>query len=234
MLRGSGQWLEGWVGHASRLLEEQPQEDARLRLGVQLATERVSGCDHASVTLVDRQDVRTAAANSRVGEHGDRLQYECGEGPCLEAARVPSPVLSQDLRLEDRWPRWSPRVVAEVGVRSVLSLPLYTSRRSFGSLNLYAHEAGCYHGGDVAVAEDVAAQLAVALAAGREIEQRSTAMSSRTVIGQAQGLLMERFALEPDQAFGYLRQVSQHQNRKLVDVASELVRTRVLPAEPPR
>lgn len=227
-------WSGSQLGNLSRRLAEVPQESGRLQLGVELAVELVEGCEHASVTMVGRGRAATTAATDQVTVHGDRLQYECGEGPCLDAVHAPGPVHSLDLAREPRWPRWSPRVVAEVGVRSVLSLPLYAVGRSSGSLNLYARRPGSYTSDAVSRAEDVAAQLAVAVAAVRELEQRSTAMESRTVIGQAQGLLMERFGLDPDSAFGYLRRVSQHENRKLVEVAGELVRSRAIAADPRR
>jgi len=224
----NGQCPAERLGDLARRLEELPREADRLQLGVALAAELVGGCDQASVTMVGRNGVATAAATGELVEHGDRLQYECGQGPCLQAVHSPTPVLSNDLTVEDRWPRWAPRAVEEVGVRSVVSLQLFTSRQSFGSLNLYARQPGSYSGHDVMVAEEVAAQLAVAIAASRDIEQRSAAMATRTVIGQAQGVLMERYSLQPEQAFAYLRRVSQHQNRKLAEVAAELVRTRTL------
>ncbi len=228
------QWSGSRLGNLARRLQELPQENGRLRLGVGWAAELVQGCDHASVSMLSRGGVATAATTDEVIEHGDRLQYEFGEGPCLEAVHASAPVLSHDLAVEGRWPRWSPRVVAEVGVRSVLSLQLCTTQRSFGSLNLYAQRPGSFTRDDVVMAQDVAAQLAVAVADSREIEQRTTAMQTRTVIGQAQGVLMERFGLEPDQAFGYLRTISQRDNRKLVEVAAELVRTRVIAVDPAR
>lgn len=228
------QWSGSRLGNLARRLQELPQENGRLRFGVVWAAELVQGCDHASVSMVSRGGVATAAATDEVIEHGDRLQYEFGEGPCLEAVHAPAPVLSHDLSVEGRWPRWSPRVVAEVSVRSVLSLQLCTTERAFGSLNLYAQRPGSFSRDDVAMAQDVAAQLAVAIATNREIEQRSSAMQTRTVIGQAQGVLMERFGLEPDQAFGYLRVISQRENRKLVEIAAELVRTRVIAGDPAR
>lgn len=227
-------WSGSRLGNLSRRLEELPQERGRVQLAVGLAAELVQGCDHASVSLVSRSGVGTAAATDKVIEHGDRLQYECGQGPCLEAIQAAAPVLSHDLAVERRWPRWSLRAVEELGVRSVLSLQLYTAQRRFGSLNLYAQRPGSYTSDDVATAQDVAAQLAVAIAASREIAHRTTAMETRTVIGQAQGVLMERFGLEPDQAFAYLRRVSQHENRKLVEVATALVRTRAIAADPGR
>lgn len=59
--------------------------------------------------------------------------------------------------------------------------------------------------------------------------QMRAALSCRAVIGQAEGILMERLGIEGPRAFEYLRRVSMHTNRKLVDVAEEIVRTRALP-----
>ena len=67
------------------------------------------------------------------------------------------------------------------------------------------------------------------LTSGREIDQLATALHSRTVIGQATGLVMGRFDVDASQAFDYLRRASSHSNRKLVDIASEMVRTGRLP-----
>jgi AmiR/NasT family two-component response regulator len=75
----------------------------------------------------------------------------------------------------------------------------------------------------------VAAQISVALAAQGEIRGRGVAMSSRTVIGQAEGILMERLGIDADQAFAYLRRISQTENRKLIMICSEIVEMRRLP-----
>ena len=75
----------------------------------------------------------------------------------------------------------------------------------------------------------LAAQISVALAAQREIQQRSVAMTNRTVIGQAEGILMERLGIDADRAFAYLRRMSQTENRKLVTICNEIVELRQLP-----
>jgi AmiR/NasT family two-component response regulator len=70
----------------------------------------------------------------------------------------------------------------------------------------------------------------VALAGAEHEEQLRAGMTSRDLIGQAKGILMERFRLTPHQAFDVLSRVSQELNRKLVDVAAELTETGALPA----
>jgi hypothetical protein len=111
----------------------------------------------------------------------------------------------------------------------MLSLLIYTDSESYGALSLYASKGRCFDADDVAIAQGLAGHLAVIMAAGREIDQLGAAMHNRTIIGQAQGILMNQLGIDADQAFDYLRRVSSHSNRKLVDVAAEIARTRELP-----
>jgi hypothetical protein len=100
---------------------------------------------------------------------------------------------------------------------------------SYGALNLYSDSIDPFGPNEYAIAQAVAAQISVALAAQGEIRGRGVAMSSRTVIGQAEGILMERLGIDADQAFAYLRRISQTENRKLIMICSEIVNTRRLP-----
>lgn len=197
-------------------------------LAVDLAVQFVPGCDHAGISIVDGSRTVTGASSDRVVRRGDALQNELDEGPCLDSVRTHDTVISQDLSRDPRWPRWSPMVISEFGVHSMLSLLLYTTKRSYGSLNLYGDRTQAFDSESLAVAQALAAHLAVAVAASREIDHRGLAMVNRTVIGQAEGILMERLDLTPEQAFGYLRRQSQQTNRKLIEVCAELVRTRQL------
>lgn len=200
-------------------------------LAVDLAVQFVSGCDHVGISIVDGSRTVTGASSDRVVRRGDALQNELDEGPCLDSVRTHDTVISQDLSRDPRWPRWSPRVISEFGVHSMLSLLLYTTKRSYGSLNLYGDRTQAFDSESLAVAQALTAHLAVAVAASREIDHRGLAMVNRTVIGQAEGILMERLDLTSEQAFDYLRRQSQQTNRKLVEVCAELVRTRQLTDE---
>jgi AmiR/NasT family two-component response regulator len=62
-----------------------------------------------------------------------------------------------------------------------------------------------------------------------ENEQLRIAMEHRTLIGQAEGILMERLSIDADTAFNYLKRVSSHTNRKVTEIAEEIASTRVLP-----
>lgn len=217
----------------ARDLHEAATPQERLQRGVELIAGQVDGCDSAGVSVVTSGQVSTPAATNDVARRGDALQYELGEGPCLDSVRRQSTVISDDIAADGRWPRWAPRAAQDLGVGSMMCLLLYTHDRSYGALNLYSTEAGGWAPDDVVLAHVLAEQLAVAFEDAVQIEHRGRAMASRTVIGQAQGILMERFGVTADQAFAYLRRSSQDSNRKLVAVAVELVDTRRLPSESP-
>ena len=111
----------------------------------------------------------------------------------------------------------------------MLSVLLFTDRDTWGALNMYADQPDAWSDDDVDVAHALAGHLVVAVADASEIAHRGRAMLSRTVIGQAEGIVMERFGLDANQAFAYLRRISQTQHRKLVDLATDFVATRQLP-----
>jgi ANTAR domain/GAF domain len=216
--------------HVARQLHAAPDEGGQLQIAVDLAVKLIGGCDHAGVSMVAGRSICTAASSDTVVCRGDALQYELDEGPCLDSLRCRETVVSQDLRREERWPRWTPRASTGLGIEGIMSLWLHTKTGSYGALNLYADRTEAFDHQDLATGQVLAAQISVALAARREIEQRSVAMTSRTVIGQAEGIIMERLGVDADQAFAYLRRISQTQNRKLFTVCNEIVETRQLPA----
>ncbi|MFP5282953.1 MAG: GAF and ANTAR domain-containing protein, partial [Actinomycetes bacterium] len=149
--------------------------------------------------------------------------------PCMDAIDSAVVHVSANLAQDPRWPRWGPQAVQRWGIHSALAVPLVAQTRPYGSLNLFGDRADAYAEDAQAVAQALATQLALAMANAREIEQRGDAMANRTVIGQAEGMLMERLHLSSAQAFAYLRRVSQATNQKLVTVAADIVHTRRLP-----
>ena len=213
----------------ARELHAASDEYAQLQMAVDLAVKGIGGCDHAGVSIVQGRTICTPASSDGVVRRGDALQYELDEGPCLDSTRHHETVISQDLGREQRWPRWAPQVVAELGIQGMMSLWLYTNECSYGALNLYADLANAFEPSDCANAQAFATQVSVALAALREIHHRSVAMETRTVIGQAEGILMERLGIDAEQAFAYLRRISQAEHRKLITICSEIVETRRLP-----
>jgi ANTAR domain/GAF domain len=220
-------WVE--FKELSHALAGAENETSRLQMVVDSAPSLIPGCDHAGVTLNAKGGVVTLVSSDEVVRRANELQYDLGEGPCLNMRRDQDTLVSNDLTHEDRWARWAKHVNADLGVYSMMSLLVYTDRESYGALSLYASAAHGFDADDVAIGQGLAGHLAVIMAAGREIGQLGTAMHSRTIIGQAQGILMSRLDIDADQAFDYLRRVSSHSNRKLVDVAQEIARTRQLP-----
>jgi hypothetical protein len=219
---------------AARELYAAPNETDLLRLAVDLAVTLIDGCDHAGISVVQDRQLSTPVAFDDVVRRGDALQYQLREGPCLDAVRGQETVISRNLNEEARWPEWTPRAVSVLGVKAMMSLWLHISldpdgADSYGALNLYSDSIDPFGPNEYAMAQALAAQISVVLAAQREIRGRSVAMTSRTIVGQAEGILMERLGIDADQAFAYLRRVSQSENRKLIKICSEIVETRQLP-----
>jgi len=188
-----------------------------------------TSCDDAGIMLVHaRNQIETAAATSqRVGE-SHNLQIVHDEGPCLDAIEGEAIYQSSDVGNDPRWLKWGPSV-AELGIRSVLSVRLETRTRRYGSLNLYADRVDAFDEDDVAVATIFVRHAAVALANAHNEEGLQVAIDARKLIGQAQGILMERFDIDADRAFDFLRRQSQAHNVKLRYVAEWVVEHRNSP-----
>ena len=186
-------------------------------------------CSYAGVILVhEKTRVETVAATHPVVADLDRIQLESGEGPDLEVIADRHGVLVPDVRTERRWPSWA-RAVEATGVRSMLGSRLYTTSTTIGSINFYDTEPDRFGPEDVDVAHMLARHAAVAMDTARDTEHLWRAIDARNLVGQAQGMLMERFGVDADQAFAVLRRYSQDNNLKLHVVAQRLIRTRTLP-----
>ena len=198
---------------------------------VAAVVEQVGGADLGGVSLIRGKGakVETLAVTDPVVEEADLLQVELADGPWLDALTRQEVVHAPDLASEDRWPTWAPACVERLGVRSMIAVQLFIHERDVGALTLYSREAHAFTTADLAEVTLWAAHAAVALAASQKIDQLESAVLSRGEIGQAQGIIMERFDLGADAAFAVLRRLSQTQNVRLVEVARTLVRTRVLP-----
>jgi GAF domain-containing protein len=190
---------------------------------------RLTGGDCAGVVLVHHGGcVSTAGVTDSRVVQADRLQLEYGEGPCVPVSRLHDSVVVCDTVVDRRWPRWNPRV-AELGLRSVLAVWLFTTRSTLGALSLYATRPGQFTTANETTARLLAVHASIAVATVQHASTLAQAMEARTLIGQAQGLLMERFAIDADQAFAVLRRYPQDNNLKLRAVAGQLLTTGQLP-----
>lgn len=212
----------------ARSLQHETGKQRTLDMVVSAATGLIDGCDLVGVSIADARGVRTHAASDQEVLAMHALQDELREGPAVDALRDHETVYSPDLGSDERWPRWGPRVHA-IGVRSVLSYRLFTIRDTLGALDLLSRTRDAFDRDAVDNALALAAHVAVAVAAELNDEELKIAVTTRTVIGQAQGILMERFDLSADRAFEVLVRLSSHQNIKLHRVATQLVETRDVP-----
>jgi len=196
----------------------------------ELAVRTVPGVLSASVTLLTTARPATVACAGELAHLLDEAQYAHGRGPCMDAATGGEVMEVTDARTETRWPDYVRLALAQ-GCLSSLSVPLPTHEDSLAALNLYAMEAGTFSDDDRLAARAFAAYAAVAVTNAqsydttkRLAEQLGDAMLSRAVIDQAKGILISQRGVSASEAFDVLVHLSQTSNRKLREVALELVR----------
>ncbi len=201
-----------------------------LESAVDGALEIIPHAEHAGLSLVfDRTRIVTPAATDSIALRGDELQYELGEGPCLQSIHEQETVWSGDLTVEDRWPRWSRRASDELGVRSMLCFQLFVTHDTLGALNLYSGRRNAFEAQDRTTGLALAAHIAVALTSAQDAEAQANAVHGASAIGQAQGILMQRYELVPSQAFMVLARAAQRDDCTLLDIAERLVESAVRP-----
>lgn len=190
------------------------------------ARELIPGVDTAGVLLVGRNGKYESLAGTTELPHKlDDLQMTFNEGPCVQAALDDLIVRTEDFRSEERWPKYSPAVV-ELGVLSGLSVKLYTADRTAGALNLFSFKPHAFDAEDETIATVLASHAAAAILASRQGEQLQSALTTRDRIGQAKGIIMERYGVDDVAAFDMLKRLSQDSNVRLADIAQRVIETR--------
>jgi GAF domain-containing protein len=212
----------------ARSLQDEPDISETLETLIAYARDCLS-CDHAGIHLVRNREIETAAATDEVIHQADKLQTELGEGPCLQAIWDDETFVVGDTAADPRWPVFGPKA-AELGLRSILSVRMHSGEQTLGAINFYCSAVREFDREDVTMAQVFAQHASVALATAKREEGLRMAIDSRHLIGQAQGILMERFELSSDKAFAVLRRYSQDNNVKLRELADQIVRTRRLPS----
>jgi transcriptional regulator with GAF, ATPase, and Fis domain len=207
-------------------LQVLPDLDQTLHGVTLTATETVPGCDAASVSLVQKRgDPLTMGATGELALNGDRIQYDEGEGPCLDAAMTQRWVYTPDVGADGRWPRSSARMAQELGVGSLLSCRLSMDAspgRTLGGLNLYSTAPDAFDEQSRTLGLLLSTLAAVVVDASRREAQLHLALQSRTVIGEAVGLLRSQSDISSEDAFAMLVSASQRMNVKLREVAREI------------
>src|SRR5690625_88543 len=215
---------------AVREMHAQSGLQSTMDAATDLVPELIENCDLAGVSIIRRQGIETLSATDPLLREIEQMQFTFSEGPCYDALGENELVHSTNLAEDPRWPAWGPKVAGELGLYSSLSYRLFASRGTLGSLNLYSRTPDAFDSDAVHEGVAIAAQVAVALAHAQHSEGMDTALRGRTVIGQAQGILMERFSLTDSQAFNVLVRYSQTNNTRLRALAEQVVETRRLPA----
>lgn len=205
---------------------------------VRFAASAVVKSDHCGLTLRrGRQRPTTVAATGDLPGWFDALQYELGEGPVLGTADPSDVVRVDDLHTDPRWPELGRRCAEAVETRSLVAVRMRLSDTARTTLSFYADGVNAFDEADVGVGIVLAPFAAMALQGAvfeREIGDLETALTTSRQIGAAVGILMARERITSEQAFGQLTKVSQNLNRKLRDVAQEVMHTGVLPELPGR
>jgi GAF domain-containing protein len=219
---------EGLADLSRLLVNEEPLEDTLLRVA-HLACRNLGGADVAGLTLLRDGKTATAVFTDPTSPEIDTAQYRTGRGPCLDALREQRVFRIPSTRDDERWPAFS-TAAYEHGIQSTISFPLRVRGNGIGALNMYSKEPSAFSHEDEQLGMPFAEQASVALAnaqlydsAYRMTQQLQEALTSRAVIDQAKGIVMARNGLGADDAFSILRRTSQDQNRKLRDVAEEMV-----------
>jgi ANTAR domain/GAF domain len=197
---------------------------------VAVAVDTVPGVDAGGISMLENGHITSRCPTNDEVHKLDDLQAELHEGPCITAVEYPPAdgvVLAQDLTEPpdaERWPHFAPQAVAH-GYRSLLSTQLSTNGGARAALNLYSHTAHTFDESARTMAGLFGLQAALLLYGVDHARHLSQALASRDLIGQAKGILMERFRVNSEQAFRMLVSSSQNTNIKLVDVARWLTET---------
>jgi GAF domain-containing protein len=215
--------------------------DSLLQTVADVSKSVMPGNPETSVLLLVKDRPSTVVSTGHLAVVLDERQYERGHGPCLHAARTGELTEIADTRTDRRWPDYLPRAV-EAGNLSSLSIPLAIDKdeQVSGALNIYARQPDAFDEDSRSIATRFGPYAAVATGnlyayqTARDMaENLQTALESRAVIDQAKGVLIERYKLTPDQAFQLLAQASMNANRKVRDIADELVLTGQFPGAQP-
>lgn len=185
----------------------------------------VPGFEHVGISVRHRDGrIETMAGTSDLVWELDDLQYKLSEGPCVDAIQTEPIVTVPQLAHEQRWPRYVPEAVKH-GLRAQLAVQLFADDERLGGLNLYSTESDAIDEDAPHAAELFATHAAIALGRAQREENLNHALATRKVIGQAIGIVMERYGIDDSRAFQFLVRASSTGNIKLRDIAQEVVDT---------
>ena len=211
--------------HTSTVIAPEISVDDVLLEVTEAAIRLLPGVNHAGVTLVEGRikTPRSTAATGPVPKTLDSLQEQFTQGPCLKALLEHHTIRVDDFRFEQRWPEFVAALLSETAVRSSLSIQLYTNESQMGVLNLYSEQPDTFTAQMEELAVALAAHAAIGLSDARRAQQFRQALASRDIIGQAKGIVMQRYRMNAAEAFRVLVKLSQHSNTPVAEIARRLV-----------
>ena len=221
--RGLGELAQLAVGDGERALLEFLESVAGL------AVTSIPGADGVGVTLLEAGRADTIVASTDFVRAVDAIQYAMGQGPCITAAAERRTVHSASLEDAVDWPDFGPRTAA-LGVHSVLSLPLVAQDCVVGAMNVYGRVRDAFTEDAMRLGEAFAGPAAMSVhnaqalfQARRLAGELRVAMTNRSVIDQALGVLMSRTGITEDEALARLRTRSQSEQVKVSVLAQRIV-----------
>jgi putative methionine-R-sulfoxide reductase with GAF domain len=211
------------LSRVARSLEAEPDQQRTLAGIVAAVTTTVSGVEYAGITLVEKGKLSTVVPSDPVVSKIDAVQYETGQGPCIDAIAEHATVRTDRLSAETgRWPAFA-AAAADMGVESMLAWRLFTTGTTFGALNVYSSRPDAFDEDAVVLGELLAVHAAIALAGARQKATLRAALATRDLIATAKGILVERHHVDSHTAFQMLVKASQDTNVKLYDVAARVI-----------
>lgn len=221
------------IANLAHELHEQPTVEETIEVLIESAPAVVGSAGAGTVLARGGRKWDTGPSTEGLAAKADLLHVELSDGPAVDAIEGRRSVLANNLATDGRWPEWN-AAARELGVASVLALPLWTSSASMGAILFYDTEPDTFDDASLGIAEILGRHASIAVASARQEESLTRAIDARKLVGQAQGILMERYSLDDRRAFDVLRRYSQTTNTKLNEVARILVSTRRLPDDAER
>lgn len=222
--------LSGAIGRIRGLLLTEEKVATAVEVLARAVKDSVPGTAGAGVSVLDGQGRRTSyGATDRVVEQADSLQYELGEGPCLTAWAAEETIVVEDVRADDRWPRWR-AAVEGLPIRSVVSAALVADKQSIGAIKVYAALPASYTPATARLLELFAVPAATLLShvQASEMPQHISAdlhaaLESRDTVNRACGILMQRHGFGHERALEELIRQSRERRSSLLQAAAGLI-----------
>lgn len=194
------------------------------------ATRELFNASGAGVMMIDDSAMLSAvAATDDTGFLLETLQEEHGRGPCVDALTFDKVISSSDLAADQRWPTLVPEL-PDAGIRAVLGLPVHTAGVPVGSLNVYRNQPGEWSAAEIDALRAYATVVEGVFHGALQVRERSEladqlqhALDHRVAVDRAVGMIMGRDGVDAVSAFNKLREMARSSERKVADVAAELL-----------